>query len=32
MENRCVNCARFPFCINASADKKDCEDFIKRKI
>lgn len=30
MENKCVNCARFPFCADASANKKDCENFVSR--
>lgn len=30
MENKCLNCARFPFCEEEAEDKKDCANFIKR--
>lgn len=28
----CLKCARFPFCMDASANKKNCENFIKRSL
>lgn len=31
MENKCVNCACFPFCEKASEEIRNCKDFIKRK-
>lgn len=30
MENKCINCGRFPFC--KEADKEECKDFIKRRL
>ena len=30
MQNKCINCAKFPFCDKADEETKDCKDFIKR--
>ena len=30
--NICLKCAKFPFCKEADKYKKECENFIKRRI
>lgn len=30
--NKCIKCGRFPFCKEAEENRKECDNFIKRKL